>query len=105
MPVVSGSSGRAIAESLAPLLDMEHIELISRRFPDGEGYVRVPSESIESVRSEPVVLVSNTYPDSADGANSVIASGIRTYTKPGGGTVQVYIRCRKKGKTEERGEL
>jgi len=43
---------------------MESVDLISRRFPDGEGYVRVPSESIESVRSEPVVLVSNTYPDS-----------------------------------------
>ncbi|MDP6886489.1 MAG: ribose-phosphate diphosphokinase [Candidatus Thalassarchaeaceae archaeon] len=64
MPVVSGSSGRAIAEALAPLLGMESVDLISRRFPDGEGYVRVPSESIESVRSEPVVLVSNTYPDS-----------------------------------------
>ena len=64
MPVLSGSSGRAIAESLAPLLGMESVDLISRRFPDGEGYVRVPSESIESVRSEPVVLVSNTYPDS-----------------------------------------
>ena len=49
--------------------------------------------------------ISNTYPDSADGANSVIASGIRTYTKPGGGTVQVYIRCRKKGTTVDRGEL
>ena len=49
--------------------------------------------------------ISNTYPDSADGANSVIASGIRTYTKPGGGTVQVYIRCRKKGTPLERGEL
>jgi|TARA_X000001036_G_scaffold63840_3_gene54385 ribose-phosphate pyrophosphokinase len=43
---------------------MESVDLVSRRFPDGEGYVRVPSESIESVRSEPVVLVSNTYPDS-----------------------------------------
>ncbi len=64
MPVESGSSGRAIAEALAPLLGMESVDLISRRFPDGEGYVRVPSESIESVRSEPVVLVSNTYPDS-----------------------------------------
>ena len=64
MPVVSGSSGRAIAEALAPLMGMEYVELITRRFPDGEGYVRVPSKSIESVRSEPVVLVSNTYPDS-----------------------------------------
>lgn len=63
MPVVSGSSGRAIAQALAPLLKMESVDLTSRRFPDGEGYVRVPSEAIESVRSEPVVLVSNTYPD------------------------------------------
>jgi hypothetical protein len=50
--------------------------------------------------------ISNTYPDSADGANSVIANGIRTYTKPDvGGTVQVYIRTRKAGETKERGEL
>ena len=64
MPVVSGSSGRVIGEALAPLLDMEFVALESRRFPDGEGYVRVPSDSIEAVRSEAVVLVSNTYPDS-----------------------------------------
>ncbi|HIM63967.1 MAG TPA: ribose-phosphate diphosphokinase [Candidatus Poseidoniales archaeon] len=43
---------------------MQHIELVSRRFPDGEGYVRVPSDAIDAVRAEPVVLVSNTYPDS-----------------------------------------
>ena len=43
---------------------MQYIELESRRFPDGEGYVRVPSGAIDAVRSEPVVLVSNTYPDS-----------------------------------------
>jgi len=49
--------------------------------------------------------ISNTYPDSADGANSAISGGVRTYTKPGGGTVQTYIRCRKTGETTERGEL
>ena len=64
MPVVSGSSGRDVAASLAPLLGMQHIELGSRRFPDGEGYVRVPSDAIDAVRAEPVVLGSNTYPDS-----------------------------------------
>jgi len=64
MPVVSGSSGRDVAASLAPLLGMQHIELVSRRFPDGEGYVRVPSDAIDAVRAEPVVLVSSTYPDS-----------------------------------------
>ena len=64
MPVVSGSSGRDVAASLAPLLGMQHIELVSRRVPVGEGYVRVPSDAIDAVRAEPVVLVSNTYPDS-----------------------------------------
>ena len=64
MPVVSGSCSRDVATSLAPLIGMQYIELESRRFPDGEGYVRVPSGAIDAVRSEPVVLVSNTYPDS-----------------------------------------
>jgi len=50
--------------------------------------------------------ISDTYPDSADGANSVIASGVRTYTKPGtSDTVQVYIKTRKTGETTVRGEL
>ena len=64
MPVVSGSSGRDLAISLAETMGMEYVELESRKFPDGEGYVRVPTDSFELVRSEPVILVSNTYPDS-----------------------------------------
>ena len=64
MVVVSGSSGRDVAEALAPLLGMQYIELVTRRFPDSEGYVRVPEDAIEAIRSEPVILVSNTYPDS-----------------------------------------
>ena len=64
MVVVSGSSGRDVAEALAPLLGMQYIELVTRRFPDSEGYVRIPEDAIEEIRAEPVVLVSNTYPDS-----------------------------------------
>ena len=38
------------------------------------------------------------YSDSAAGANSVISSGIRTYTKPGtSDTVKSYVRTRIKG--------
>ena len=45
---------------------------------------------------------SNTYPDAA----GTYSGGIRSYTSPGTGTVeQVYVRCRKKGTTVERGEL
>ena len=49
--------------------------------------------------------ISNTYKDSADGANVAISGGIRTFTKPGGGSTKIYIRTRKKGETTERGEL
>ena len=64
MPVLSGSSGRELAISLSEILEMESILIESRKFPDGEGYVRVPSESFGVIRSEPVILVSNTFPDS-----------------------------------------
>jgi|TARA_B100002051_G_scaffold261556_1_gene283200 ribose-phosphate pyrophosphokinase len=64
MPVLSGSSGRELAIALAEILKMESVLIESRKFPDGEGYVRVPSESFGVIRSEPVILVSNTFPDS-----------------------------------------
>ena len=64
MPVLSGASGGEIAKSLAPLIGMDYLVIEARRFPDGEAYVRVPLEYIDSVRSESVILVSNTYPDS-----------------------------------------
>ena len=67
-------------------------------------YVTVPgSNSIWQYDN--AATASNTYSDSAAGANSAISGGIRTYTKPGGGTVKVYARTRKKGETTERGEL
>ncbi|HII33684.1 MAG TPA: ribose-phosphate diphosphokinase [Candidatus Thalassarchaeaceae archaeon] len=64
MPVLSGSSGRELAISLSQILEMEPVLIESRKFPDGEGYVRIPSESFGVIRSEPVILVSNTFPDS-----------------------------------------
>ena len=64
MPVLSGTSGRDLAISLSEILGMNSIAIESRKFPDGEGYVRVPSESFDEIRSEPVILVSNTFPDS-----------------------------------------
>ena len=81
MPVLSGASGGEIAESLAPLLGMDHIVLESRRFPDGEAYVRVPVESIGAVRSEEVVLVSNTFPDSGIMQTILLLGAIRDVRK------------------------
>ena len=68
-------------------------------------YVTVPGSN-NIWEYDNTATIANTYPDSADGANSLIANGIRTYTKPGtSDTVQCYIRCRKAGETKERGEL
>ena len=63
MVVVSGSNSQALAMDLASKLGWEHHSLEARRFPDSEGYIRIPEDSIQAVRKEPVVLVSNTFPD------------------------------------------
>ena len=63
MVVVSGSNSRALAVDLAKELGWEHHSLEARRFPDSEGYIRIPDNALEAVRKEPVVLVSNTFPD------------------------------------------
>ncbi len=63
MVVVSGSNAQQVAEQLALALDWDHVQLEARRFPDTEGYIRIPEEQIEAIRKEPVVVVSNTFPD------------------------------------------
>ena len=54
---------------------------------------------------ENTATISDTYPDSADGANVTISGGIRTFTFADGNVQEIYIRCRKAGQTTERGEL
>ena len=56
---------------------------------------------------ENTAVVTDTYPNSADGTNVSVASGIRTYTKVGdfSGTQQDYIKCRTVADSVERGEL
>ena len=63
MVVVSGSNAQQVAEQLAVALNWDHVPLEARRFPDTEGYIRIPENQIEAIRKEPVVVVSNTFPD------------------------------------------
>ena len=63
MGVVSGSNAQQVAEQLAVALNWDHVPLEARRFPDTEGYIRIPEDQIEAIRKEPVVVVSNTFPD------------------------------------------
>lgn len=43
----------------------------------------------------------DTYTD----ANGTTSGGIRSFTPPGGNTQYTYVKCRKTGETQERGEL
>jgi len=55
---------------------------------------------------ENTAVVTNTYPDSADGANVTISNGIRSWVRPGTSeTLECYIRCRTTADNVERGEL
>ena len=63
MVVVSGSNAQQVAQQLALALNWDHVQLEARRFPDTEGYIRIPEDQIEAIRREPVVVVSNTFPD------------------------------------------
>ena len=54
---------------------------------------------------ENTATISDTYPDSADGANVTISGGIRTFTFADGNVQEIYIKCRKVGVTVNRGEL
>ncbi|HEX2066120.1 MAG TPA: ribose-phosphate diphosphokinase [Candidatus Thermoplasmatota archaeon] len=60
MPVVlAGSASLPFAQELARLLDARLAQAEARRFPDGEGYVRI----LEPVQGQDVVVVQSTAPD------------------------------------------
>jgi len=81
MVVVSGSNAGIMAQQLADALGWAHHPLETRRFPDTEGYIRIPTDSIEAIRSEPVVVVSNTFPDSGIVETMLMLDAVRDVRK------------------------
>ena len=59
MIVVGGSSSRDLAKELAGILGCKHIQAATTRFPDGECYTRIDTDSL----NDEVIIVQNTYPD------------------------------------------
>lgn len=60
MIIVGGSSSRDLAKELSNILECTYIQAATTRFPDGECYTRIDTESL----NDDVVIVQNTYPDS-----------------------------------------
>jgi ribose-phosphate pyrophosphokinase len=59
MIVIGGSSSRDLAKETASIIGCPYIQAASMRFPDGECYVRIDSESLD----DDVIIIQNTYPD------------------------------------------
>lgn len=57
MKIVAGSSSRMLAKNLAEEMNVELADVSTKRFPDGEFYIRVNEEF------EHAIIVQNTYPD------------------------------------------
>lgn len=65
-------------------------------------WVDVPGSGTPAIwQYDNAAVAADTYVD----ANGTTASGVRSFTPPGGNAQQVYIKVRKKGETAERGEL
>lgn len=59
MIVIGGSSSPRLSASLAGELNAQLARTEIKRFPDGEGYVRI----LDQLDGQDVILVSNTHPD------------------------------------------
>ena len=81
MPVISGSNCRDVAVALSNEMGMHYIPAETRRFPDGEGYLKTPSKEFSSIRSEPVVVVSSTFPDNGIIQTMMLLAGVADIQK------------------------
>jgi len=59
MHIIGGTASRSVAEDLVELLDGKLVNTISKRFPDGELYVRI----LDNISGKDVIIVQTTYPD------------------------------------------
>ena len=59
MYIIGGTASRSVAEDLASILNCKIVNTISKRFPDGELYVRI----LDDTSNKDVVIVQTTYPD------------------------------------------
>jgi ribose-phosphate pyrophosphokinase len=59
MIIIGGTASKSVAEDISKELNIPMAKTESRRFPDGEFYVRI----LDDISNEEVVIVQTTYPD------------------------------------------
>ena len=59
MKLIAGSASQKVANNLSQTLNIPLVEIESKRFPDGELYVRI----LEKIKGEDIYIIQTTYPD------------------------------------------
>ena len=59
MYIIGGTASKTIAEDMSKKLQIPLAEVISKRFPDNELYIRI----LDDISGEDVIIVQTTYPD------------------------------------------
>jgi ribose-phosphate pyrophosphokinase len=59
MYIISGTASNNIAEELSQIKEIPKANIISKRFPDTELYIRI----LDNIKNEHIVIVQTTYPD------------------------------------------
>lgn len=59
MKLIAGSASQKVANNLSQSLNIPLVEIESKRFPDGELYVRI----LEKIKGEDIYIIQTTYPD------------------------------------------
>ncbi len=59
MYIISGTASNSVAEELSHILKIPRANIISKRFPDNELYIRI----LDNIKNEDVIIVQTTYPD------------------------------------------
>jgi len=59
MYIISGTASKTVAEDLSKKLKIPLADMISKRFPDDEMYIRI----LDDISGEDVIIVQTTYPD------------------------------------------
>jgi len=59
MKLIAGSASQPLSEKISTALKIPIIETQTKRFPDGELYIRI----LENIENEEVTIIQTTYPD------------------------------------------
>lgn len=59
MYIISGTASNTVAEELSQIIKTPKANIISKRFPDAELYIRI----LDNIKNEHIVIVQTTYPD------------------------------------------